>query len=177
MDQWVETSRLPSSSRTPPSAEVLSRFEADLQYLASTELHPALRGSASLPGSAASSTSEAGAGSSSSAAVTGGSASGPHPHASLLGLVHAPALREAAAAAARGHQHFGGKVAELEALFGMLKADVEALFMQAGGACGGLHGSAPQLRRGSCIAGQGACGGAALVARVGAPCAAPRPPP
>ncbi|KAL4447174.1 hypothetical protein ABPG77_007207 [Micractinium sp. CCAP 211/92] len=113
-------------------AEVLSRFEADLQYLASTELHPALRGSASLPGSAASSASEAGAGSSSSAAAgAAGSASGPTPHASLLGLVHAPAVREAAAAAARGHQHFGSKVAELEALFGMLKADVEALFMQA----------------------------------------------
>ncbi|EFN58270.1 hypothetical protein CHLNCDRAFT_57098 [Chlorella variabilis] len=81
-------------------AEVLSRFEPDLQHLAATELHPALRGS------------EEGA-------------------ASLAGLVSAEALRESAAACARGHQHFGGKVAELEGLFGMLKADVEALFMQA----------------------------------------------
>lgn len=87
---------------------MLSRFEPDLQHLAATELHPALRGS------------EEGA-------------------ASLAGLVSAEALRESAAACARGHQHFGGKVAELEGLFGMLKADVEALFMQvgAGGACVG----------------------------------------
>lgn len=111
---------------------MLSRFESDLQFLASTELHPALHGSASLLGSAASSASEAGAGSSSSAAAGGGSAGGPNPAPSLLGLVHAPTLREAAAAATRGHQHFAGKVAELEALFGMLKADVEALFMQVG---------------------------------------------
>lgn len=130
------------SLQLPSPAEVLSRCEADLQYLASTELHPALRGSASLPGSAASSASEAGAGSSSSAAAGAtGSASGPTPPASLLGLVHAPALREAAAAAARGHQHFGSKVAELEALFGMLKADVEALFMQVGGIGLSLWGS------------------------------------
>ena len=51
----------------------------------------------------------------------------------LVHLVPAGALREAAAACMRGHQHFAGKVAELEGLFGGLKADVEALFMQVGG--------------------------------------------
>ena len=48
----------------------------------------------------------------------------------LVHLVPAGALREAAAACMRGHQHFAGKVAELEGLFGGLRADVEALFMQ-----------------------------------------------
>jgi hypothetical protein len=48
----------------------------------------------------------------------------------LVHLVPAGALRDAAAACARGHQHFAGKVAELEGLFGGLRADVEALFMQ-----------------------------------------------
>lgn len=84
--------------------DVLSRFEGDLQQLAATELHPALR--------------EQG---------------GP---ASLADLVDAERLREASAACVRGHHHFGGKVAELEGLFAMLKADVEALFMQVRG-CGG----------------------------------------
>lgn len=76
---------------------MLSRFDADLAYLAATELHPALRREGC---------------------------------ATLAHLVVAPALREAAAAAARGHHHFAAKVSELEALFGALKADVEALFMQ-----------------------------------------------
>lgn len=106
-------------------AEVLSRFEADLAYLAATELHPALRGSTEAIAAAA-------FGSASSSAGAAQATQGPAA-ASLLHLVNAPALREAAAAAARGHQHFAGKVAELEALFYMLKADVEALLMQAGG--------------------------------------------
>jgi hypothetical protein len=88
-------------------AEVLARFEADLAYLAATELHPSLRGAEGSASAAASPTS-------------------------LLHLVSAQQLREAAASCARGHQHFGAKVAELEGLFGMLKADVEALFMQVG---------------------------------------------
>ena len=62
----------------------------------------------------------------------------------LVHLVPAGALREAAAACMRGHQHFAGKVAELEGLFGGLKADVEALFMQVwakgGWATGWVHG-------------------------------------
>jgi hypothetical protein len=82
-------------------ADVLSRFEGDLQHLAATELHPALRGEGS--------------------------------PACLADLVDGERLREAAAGCLRGHQHFGTKVAELEGLFAMLKADVEALFMQVRG--------------------------------------------
>jgi hypothetical protein len=82
-------------------AEVLSRFESDLAFLAATELHPSLR------------------------PALGGSAT-------LLSLLDAPTLREAAAACQRAHQHFGGKVAELDGLFQLLQADIEALFMQVG---------------------------------------------
>lgn len=88
---------------------MLARFEADLGYVAATELHPGLRREG---------------------------------FTHLVHLVSADALREAAAAAARGHQHFAGKVSELEGLFGGLKADVEALFMQVG---------APSCKRAACL--------------------------
>ncbi|PSC71466.1 Autophagy-related 11 [Micractinium conductrix] len=112
-------------------ADVLSRFESDLAYLAATDLHPALRISAS-----AVSGSTAGAGSAASSAASGSSGAASQQAmqpamASLLHLLNAGALRESAAGAARGHTHFGSKVSELEGLFGALKADVEALFMQA----------------------------------------------
>ena len=90
---------LPTLSPAARPADVLARFEADLGYLAATELHPALRSEGSTH---------------------------------LVHLVPAAALREAAAACGRGHQHFSGKVAELDGRVGGLKADVEALFMQVG---------------------------------------------
>ena len=141
-----------------PAADVLSRFESDLAYLAATDLHPALRISAS-----AVSGSTAGAGSAASSAASGSSGAASQQAmqpamASLLHLLNAGALRESAAGAARGHTHFGSKVSELEGLFGALKADVEALFMQVS-----LHG--PHAVVGTCAvlgaeAGQGCVCGA-----------------
>lgn len=124
---------------------MLARFESDLRYLSSVELHPALRTStsSSLAGSGGagvasgghSAAASAASAASSTASAAGGSGSlGGAP--TLLQLVDAPALREAAAAASRGHAHFSGKVAELEGLFGALKAELEALFMQVGARMG-----------------------------------------
>ena len=144
---------------------MLARFESDLRYLASVELHPALHTSASssLAGSggpaggtglsgAASATSPASSAVSAASAAGGSGSLGGAP--TLLQLVEAPALREAAAAASRGHAHFSGKVGELEGLFAALKAELEALFMQVGSqrrmGCEGMHGATdcmPELTR------------------------------
>ena len=89
---------------------MLSAFEGDLQFLAATPLHPALRAEDgdSPSHSAASSSAAAGAAPRLAASASGsGSGSG---HGCLLDLVAVERLREAAAACARGHQHFGTKV-------------------------------------------------------------------
>eukprot|EP00887_Chlorella_sp_A99_P002015 scaffold18.g2015.t1 len=77
-------------------SDVLARFEQDLAYLATTELHPATHGEGCTL---------------------------------LLDLVDGERLREVAAACLRSHRHFATKVAELEQLFGLLRSDVDALFM------------------------------------------------
>lgn len=165
---------LPASSSCP--ADVLARFESDLRYLASVELHPALRSSASSSltasegGGAGGGTAAAGAVSAAASATSAASSTASAAGASgslggaptLLQLVDAPALREAAAAASRGHAHFSGKVAELEGLFGALKGELEALFMQVGIKCNSKSGVAMLLSLPSLLLDRWHAGDAAL---------------
>ncbi|GIL74831.1 hypothetical protein Vretifemale_4634, partial [Volvox reticuliferus] len=114
-------------------AALLATFPSDLAALEAIELHPSLQqqpvsyedSGLSQPGQPNLHTSGGGC---SLSATAPASTLGPR---RLADLYPVQRLREWAETCSRSHASFGAKVSELEALFQLLRKDVEGLFMQA----------------------------------------------